>query len=144
MPCGLGLHPYFPSNSETELDVRTTAVWTIDEEVMPVERRPPTGRYELRRRRIDGADLDNGYEGWSGEALITWPDRNLALRFAAPGASRFQVYSPPEGGVFVAEPVENANDALSYPEERWPELGLKLLEPGETTSLRTRFELVAR
>ena len=144
MPCGLGLHPYFPSNAQTILDVETTAVWTIDEEVMPVERQAPAGRYDLRRRRIDAADLDNGYEGWTGEATIGWPDRNLSLRFASTDADRFQVYSPPQGGVFVAEPVQNANDALSQPEERWAELGLTILAPGETASLQTRFEVVTR
>ena len=144
MPCGLGLHPYFPSNAETLLDTATTGVWTIDAEVMPVERQEPVGRYALRARRIDAADLDNGYDGWSGEATIIWPDRKLALRFSAPEATRFQVYSPPGGGVFVAEPVENANDVFSQPEERWPELGLKLLAAGDTASLRTRFELVTR
>ena len=144
MPCGLGLHPYFPSNPQTVLDVETTAVWTIDEEVMPVERQEPVGRYDLRRRRIDGADLDNGYEGWSGAATISWPDRGLALRFSSQDATCFQVYSPPEGGLFVAEPVTHVNDALSYPEERWSELGLRVLGPGEAMSLQTRFEVVTR
>jgi aldose 1-epimerase len=143
MPCAVGLHPYFPATPETLLTAETTAVWTIDEEVMPVERVEPVGRYALDRRRIAGADLDNGYEGWSGEALIEWPERGLALRFSAP-APRFQVYSPPEGGLFVAEPVVNANDALAQPEERWPELGLSILKPGETTSLTTRFDVVRR
>ena len=144
MPCGLGLHPYFPSNGETVLDVQTAAVWTIDEEVMPVKLQEPAGRYDLRNRWIDAADLDNGYEGWAGEASITWPDRDLALRFSSRDATRFQVYSPPEGGLFVAEPVQNANDALSQPEHRWSELGLTILQPGETSSLTTRFEVVTR
>ncbi|HEX8569798.1 MAG TPA: aldose 1-epimerase [Caulobacteraceae bacterium] len=144
MPCGLGLHPYFPSNPETVLEVETKDVWTIDEEVMPVERQDPVGRYDLRRRRIDAADLDNGYEGWGGQATITWPDRSLTLRFSSPDATRFQVYSPPEGGVFVAEPVTNRNDVFAYPEEQWPELGVRILAPGETTSLTTRFEVVTR
>jgi aldose 1-epimerase len=143
MPCGLGLHPYFPAGPDTMLTAETTAVWTVDEEVMPVAREAPAGRYDIRRRRISGADLDNGYEGWNGEAEIVWPDRGLTLRFSAPGATRFQVYAPPEGGVFVAEPVVNANDALSQPEERWHDLGLTILDPGETTRLITRFEVLA-
>jgi aldose 1-epimerase len=142
MPCGLGLHPWFPANAETVLDTEVAGVWTIDAEVMPVALEPPVGRYDLRRRRIAGADLDNGYEGWSGLTEIAWPDRGLAVRISSQEARRFQVYAPPEGGVVVAEPVVNANAALNQPEDRWPELGLTVLEPGETAFMSARFEVV--
>ena len=142
MPCGLGLHPWFPANAETVLDARVEGVWTIDDEVMPVSLEPATGRYDLRGRRVNGADLDNGYEGWSGEAEIAWPDRGLSVRISSPEARRFQVYAPPQGGVVVAEPVTNANGALNQPEARWPELGLAVLEPGETAAMSARFEVV--
>lgn len=141
MPCGLGVHPYFPSDAETVLDLTTTAVWTIDDEVMPVALEPSTGRYDLRERRIDGANLDNGYEGWDGRAEIRWPDRGLALRILAPGVTRFQVYSPPEGGLFCAEPVTHANAALNRPEADWGGHGLRVLEPGESAELKVRFEV---
>jgi aldose 1-epimerase len=39
----------------------------------------------------------------------------------------------------VAEPVSHANAALNEPEERWEELGLKVLEPGEEMSLNARI-----
>jgi aldose 1-epimerase len=142
MPCGLGLHPWFPADARTVLDAEVGGVWTIDAEVMPVALEPATGRYDLRRRRIAGADLDNGYEGWSGRAEIAWPDRGLAMRISSLEARRFQVYAPPEGAVVVAEPVVNANAALNQPEDRWPELGLTVLEPGEATAMTARFEVI--
>jgi aldose 1-epimerase len=141
MPCGLGVHPYFPSNAETVLDLNTTGVWTVDEEVMPVALEPSTGRYDLRERRIDGADLDNGYEGWDGRAEVLWPDRGLALRILSPGATRFQVYSPREGGLFCAEPATHANAALNRPEGERAEHGLRVLAPGESMRLDVRFEI---
>lgn len=144
MPCGLGFHPYFPADPTTVLSTTVTGVWTIDEEVMPVALEPATGRYDLRERRIDGADLDNGYEGWSGRAELRWPDQGLAVRITSPEARRFQVYAPPEGGLVVAEPVTNANAALNQPEERWPELGLAILGPGESASMSARFEVSHR
>jgi aldose 1-epimerase len=144
MPAGLGQHPYFPANSETVLSTRVTEVLTVDEEVMPVGLEPAAGRYDLHERRIERAGLDNGYEGWGGEAEIRWPDRRLTLRItASDNARRFQVYAPEEGGVVVAEPVTHANDAFSHPEERWPSLGLVLLEPGAAMSMRARFEVGA-
>ncbi len=139
MPCGLGLHPYFPADPDTVLDTEVRQVWTVDEEIMPVDLQPSTDRYDLRQRRIERADLDNGYEGWSGRAELRWPGRTLRLH--APDVHRFQVYAPPEGGVVVIEPVTHANAAFNHPEIRWPALGLQVLEPGQSTALQARFEV---
>jgi aldose 1-epimerase len=118
-------------------------VWTIDENVLPVERRAATGRYDLRRRRICGQDLDNGFSGWSGKCLIRNRQLPLEIRVSSPDAGFFQVYSPPQGGLFVAEPVSHANAALNEPEERWPELGLVVLEPGAEQRLAMRFDVIS-
>jgi aldose 1-epimerase len=142
MPCGLGLHPYFPSDPETVVDTAVTTVWTIDEEIMPVDQVPATGRYDLKNRKIDGADLDNGYDGWGGRCEIRWPHRGLGVAFSSKDARRFQLYSPKSGGVVVAEPVTNANDALSRPESQWRDLGIALLAPGERTVLRVRIDVL--
>jgi len=139
MPYGLGLHPYFPADPQTVLDTGVREVWTIDEEIMPVALEPATGRYDLRERSIEGADLDNGYEGWSGRAELRWP--GLTMRMSAP-APRFQVYAPVEGRVVVIEPVEHANAAFNHPEDRWAELGVKVLEAGASDQLTTRFDVV--
>lgn len=139
MPCGLGLHPWFPADADTVLDTAVSQVWTTDDEILPVRREPASGRYDLRARRINGAGLDNGFEGWSGSAELRWPGRRVGLR--ALEASRFQVYAPIEGGVVVAEPVTNANAAFNQPEARWRELGVTVLEPGDWTSLNVRFNV---
>jgi aldose 1-epimerase len=141
MPAGLGFHPYFPTNAETVLATRVTEVRPVDAEVMPTGIAPARGRYDLRDRRIDAADLDNGYEGWSGEAEVRWPDRRLAVRITAGDAARrLQVYAPPEGGVLCVEPVTHTNDAFSQPEGRWAALGLRRLPPGAGFELQARFE----
>lgn len=139
MPCGLGLHPYFPCSDATVLDARVTSVWTVDAQVLPVDEVPAEGRYDLRQRRICGQRLDNGYEGWDGNARIVWPERGLALELSSPDATRFQVYAPAGGGVFVAEPVQNANAALNRPQADWPAAGLRLLRQGEQALLSARF-----
>lgn len=139
MPCGLGLHPYFPAGPDTVLNAPVEQVWTVDDEIMPVELQPAAGRYDLRERRIDRAGLDNGYEGWGGEAELRWGD--LAMVMRSPGASRFQVYAPAEGGVVVIEPVTHANAALNHPEDAWARWGLIVLEPGAETALEARFDV---
>jgi aldose 1-epimerase len=104
MPCGLGEHPYFPCGSDTRIDMEVDCAWTIDRDVLPVERVPADGRYDLRDRLVCGQDLDNGFGEWTGEARLTFPSWPYELRLSSPQAKLFQVYSPPQGGFFVAEP----------------------------------------
>ncbi|HEX8583094.1 MAG TPA: aldose 1-epimerase [Allosphingosinicella sp.] len=141
MPCGLGQHPYFPCTPETILDTNVESVWTIDEQVMPVEKVAAQGRYDLRNRRVAGQDLDNGFGGWSGHARVQDPSLPFSVEMSSPDANFFQLYSPPSGELFVIEPVSHANAALNEPEERWAELGLRVLEPGETMTLTMRLDV---
>lgn len=140
MPCGLGLHPYFPCDADTLLDTQVDCAWTIDEDVLPVERVPATGEFDLRERRVCGQDLDNGFGSWEGSARIVWRD-GVQLAFSSADAAYFQVYSPREGGLFVAEPVQHANAALNAPQSEWEGLGIHLLAPKEERELRVRFDV---
>jgi aldose 1-epimerase len=141
MPCGLGQHPYFPCGSQTELDTEVETAWTIDEHVLPVAEVPAEGQFDLRDRRVCGQNLDHGFGGWRGNAVMTDPAWPYVLRLSSPDASFFQLYSPPEGSIFVAEPVTHANAALNAPEEEWPRLGMRVLEPGETMTLDMRLDV---
>jgi aldose 1-epimerase len=140
MPCGLGQHPYFPCGAKTRIETKVTHVWTIDEHVLPVDKVPASGRYDLSDRLICGQDLDHGFGGWSGRALIDDPDWPYELELSSPEARFFQIYSPKSGDFFVAEPVSHANAAMNAPEPDWPELGLRVLEPGEEMRLDMRLE----
>ena len=142
MPCGLGLHPYFPCGPATRIDTGVTYAWTIDEHVLPVDKVPAEGRYDLKDRLVCGQGLDHGFGGWSGEARMTDPGWPYALRLSSPTARFFQLYSPRDGGIFVAEPVTHANAALNAPEEEWGELGMRVLGPGEAMSLTMRLDVI--
>ena len=111
---------------------------------MPVDKVPATGRYDLADRQICGQGLDNGFEGWTGRALMTDPDWPFEIELSSPDARFFQVYSPADGGIFVAEPVTHANAAMNAPETDWPMLGLRILEPGEEMRLDMRIEVRAK
>lgn len=141
MPCGLGQHPYFPCTPQTRLTTQASHAWTIDEKVLPVAKVPATGRYDLTDRLICGQDLDNGWGGWSGRALMSDPGWPFEIELSSPQARFFQVYSPTVGGIFVAEPVSHANAALNAPEIDWQELGLRVLGPGEAMQLDMRIEV---
>lgn len=142
MPCGLGHHPYFPCTSETRLDTEVESVWTIDDKVLPVEKVKAEGRYDLRDRAVCGQGLDHGFGGWGGRATITDPALPFRIEIASDDARFFQVYSPDEGGLFVAEPVTHANAALNAPEAEWPALGMRVLAPGESMRLAMRVDVI--
>jgi aldose 1-epimerase len=144
MPCGLGQHPYFNCGPETRIYTKVTHAWTIDEHVLPVDKVPATGRFDLADRAVCGQGLDHGFGGWSGSARMTDPAWPFDLEMSSPGAPFFQLYSPPSGGIFVAEPVTHANAALNAPEDQWADLGMQVLEPGEEMSLAMRLQVTSR
>jgi len=144
MPCGLGHHPYFPCGPQTRIATRVSDAWTIDANVLPVDRVPAEGEYDLSNRLICGQDLDNGFGGWGGEARMTDPGWPYDLRLTSSDAHFFQLYSPVTGGIFVAEPVTHANAALNAPEEQWPVLGMRILAPGEEMKLAMRVDVIPK
>jgi aldose 1-epimerase len=144
MPCGLGEHPYFDCGPQTRINTQVGYAWTVDEHVLPVDKVPAEDRYDLRNRLVCRQDLDNGFGDWGGEARMTDPDWPYEVRLSSPEAKSFQLYSPPDGGIFVAEPVTHANAALNHPESEWPQLGMRVLEPGEATSLDMRLEVIPK
>ena len=144
MPCGLGQHPYFHCGPETVIDTEVTHAWTIDERVLPVAKVPASGRFDLAGRAVCGQDLDHGFGGWGGIARLSDPAWPFDVALSSPDAGFFQLYSPASGGIFVAEPVSHANAALNAPEEEWPGLGLRVLEPGEAMSLEMRLAVTPR
>jgi aldose 1-epimerase len=141
MPCGLGLHPYFRCGPETRIQTYVEEVWTVDADVLPVEKVAATGRYDIADSPVCGRGLDNGYGGWSGCALLTDPAWPFEVMLTSSQARFFQLYSPAEEGIFVAEPVSHANGALNEPEWSWASLGLQVLQPGEEMDLDMRLEV---
>ena len=84
---------------------------------------------------VCGQDLDHGFGGWGGTTRLTDPAWPFDIELSSPDAGFFQLYSPASGGIFVAEPVSHANAALNAPENQWLELGMRILEPGESMDL---------
>jgi aldose 1-epimerase len=142
MPCGLGQHPYFNCGPAARLDTKVTHVWTIDEHVLPVDKVAASGRFDLNARAVCGQDLDHGFGGWGGRALMSDPAWPFDIEMSSPEAAFFQLYSPASGGIFVAEPVSHANAALNAAEDQWAELGMRVLEPGEEMRLEMRLQVM--
>jgi aldose 1-epimerase len=111
VPAGIGLHPFFVRETDTELQCRTEAVWRTDAEVLPIARIvvPPAFDFSTSRN-VNEVTLDNGFDGWDGRAMIRWPGHNLCLDLEASAAFRHAViYVPSERPYFCVEPISHAN-----------------------------------
>jgi len=130
-PAGLGLHPFFERDAETELACRLSGVWRTDPEVLPLQRLPVPPEWDFSRsRRVDGMGLDHCFDGWNGKATVTWPQRGLRLVISATEAFRHLVIYVPEGQrYFCVEPVSHANGAI----------GRSLLAAGATLAGEVSF-----
>lgn len=114
VPAGLGLHPFFTCDADTELACRTRGVWRTDAEILPTERIavPPEWDFAVSRP-VDGVILDNCFDGWDGHAMVTWPRRNLRLDLTATEPFRHLViYIPKASRHFCVEPVSHASGAV--------------------------------
>ncbi len=114
VPAGLGLHPFFRRDADTELACRLAGVWRTDREVLPLQRVPLPSEWDFSRsRRVQGMGLDHCFDGWDGEATVTWPKHRLRLVLSATEAFRHLVIYVPDGQrYFCVEPVTHANGAV--------------------------------
>ncbi len=109
-PAGMGLHPFFTRDADSELAFRAAAVWLGDEDVLPTKRVgvPPGWDYS-RSRKIEPG-LDNCFEDWERRAVITWPGRGYRLELqASPPFGHAVVYTPADRPYFCVEPVSHVN-----------------------------------
>lgn len=84
LPFGIGWHPYFPMTPNTTLLAPARKFWTEVEDWLPGER---TGIPEdldfSSPAPLPHRWVNNGFEDWSGEASITWPEWKTSLHLTA-------------------------------------------------------------
>jgi aldose 1-epimerase len=110
VPAGIGLHPFFARDDDTEICFRAAGVWLADADVLPTERIdvPPSWDFSTPRPVVTG--LDNCFEGWDGNAAIIRPRHGVRLDVQASEPFRHAVvYTPPDRAYLCVEPVSHAN-----------------------------------
>jgi aldose 1-epimerase len=113
-PAGMGLHPFFTRDADSELEFRAAAVWLGDQEMLPTRRVPVPAEWDYSRSRRVEPGLDNCFEDWDGRASITWPGRGLRLELEASAPLRHAVvYTPANGPYFCVEPVSHVNGKVA-------------------------------
>src|SRR5262249_12070578 len=69
MPCGIGLHPYFPRDPDCRLFAQVTGMWQNDAETLPIQHvAPPDDQNPTLGLAVDRVALDTVFTGWSGRA----------------------------------------------------------------------------
>jgi aldose 1-epimerase len=143
LPYGLGQHPWFPRTRGVTLYAPATGAWLEQ----PPDFAPKTEPAPIPEdwdfstpRKLPESFFDNGFAGWNGKARIVRPENGLAVDIEAdPGSRYYHVYSPgAHSPIFCFEPVTHPNNALGKPGTP-EENGLRVLAPGEETSLRATF-----
>jgi aldose 1-epimerase len=136
MPAGLGLHPYFPRTPGMTLHARLDGWWETDALVMPVALHEVEPRADWSGWLHRAETTDNVFTGWDGRARLVWPERGLALDMTCSDAAGWMVvYAPTDAPIACIEGVTHPTDALNDP--ALP--GVRILAPGETFALTTRF-----
>lgn len=128
MPAGFGFHPYFIRTPGARLHTSARAMWESDDEAMPSRLVDPP--------ELDGLDpnaivLDNNFIGWSGAAVIEWPEWNGRLAMETDGPFEcFVIYTPEGEDYFCAEPATNCIDAFNLATEGRNDTGMQIIQPG--------------
>ncbi|MFN6993593.1 MAG: aldose 1-epimerase [Aquincola tertiaricarbonis] len=149
LPYGLGVHPWFERTPRTRLQAPVQGVWLSGDDPIPTGYSTQLPDDWNLSAGIDahGSFIDNAFGGWAGTARIEWPERGIALALHMPGfdpgaaadARCCLVYRPPQGDAFCFEPITHPIDAFHLPGRP----GLRLLQPGDSLSLRMRWSVHA-
>ena len=136
VPLAIGMHPYFDAEG-AHLDFAAARIWRSAHDGLPLHADTPGPAADFRGgRAVAATDLDNGYDGWIGPAIIAWEGRRLELWISSDLPCAV-VYTPPGAAYFCFEPVPHSNNALNLGGRGQ---AMPVAAPGETIAARVRFE----
>jgi aldose 1-epimerase len=108
LPYGLGWHPYVAMTPQTTLEAPASRFWTEVEGWLPGTRAPiPEDLDFSTPRRLPERWVNNGFEDWSGRAVIRWPERASQLTLDADPVFRHAF-------VFVSDTAFDPSYARDY------------------------------
>lgn len=139
MPFGLGWHPYFPMTPNTTLLAPARKFWTEVEGWLPGEQTEIPADLDFSSpAKLPHRWVNNGFEDWSGEAFIVWPEWHTSLHLTADAIFKHAfvfvsdtTFDPDfKRDYFCFEPMTHLANGHNL-----PDLGeLKVLQPGEILS----------
>lgn len=138
-PAGLGWHPYFTKRPGSRIAFRATGRWEMGPDKLPTQRLPVPGL----DARCEDLDVDHCFDGWDG--LVELSDAVLRVRLRS-DLSRLVVFTNDTRPYVAIEPVSHVNNAVHLYAAGVPaqELGLRVLQPGESMMAQMALEVEAR
>lgn len=146
MPFGLGWHPYFPLTEHTTVQADASGYWLEKSEWLAGDycSELPAEFNFNQPNLLPRKWVNNGFNGWSGGAIIRWPEHHIQLTMATspPCPVYFIFISDPKFDAgydfdfFCLEPMSHAANAHNASDSG----GLKSLRPKESMSLTMTLE----
>lgn len=137
VPVGMGWHPFFVKRPGSHVQFAATGRWEMGDDKLPTHRAPHAG--------LDTScatlDVDHCFDGWAGTVQLH--DSLLRTRVLS-SLGRLVVYSTPQSDSIAIEPVSHVNDAVNRMAQTGAsadELGICILQPGQTFSSAMRIEV---
>jgi aldose 1-epimerase len=123
-PVGLGWHPYFVKRPGSHVQFGATGLWQMGGDKLPTACSPSAGL----DRPCEGLDIDNCFEGWTGQAVVR--DAQFTTRLES-DVQRLVVYTLPDKDFIAIEPVSHVNNAMNHLANP-KELGVVILGAGQS------------
>lgn len=136
-PVGLGWHPYFAKRADTHVQFSATGRWEMGTDKLPTHRATHSG---LDQATAD-LTVDHCFDGWGGE--LTLKDSVLSVRVSS-ALRHLVVFTTPQRDNIAVEPVSHVNNALNLMAQtgaKADDLGVVILQPGQTYSCEMRIDV---
>ncbi len=139
-PAGLGLHPFFADAPTAQVRFLARDIWVCDDELIPTERMRLREDIDFSSiKKTHGLTLDNCFDGWNGQAEISWPGLDGTISMDTdPKLSQLVVYIDRKNEFFCLEPVSHVNNAVNM----GPTHAMSVLESGATLESTITFSFL--
>ena len=136
-PLGLGWHPFFVKRARCRIAFQASGRWEMGADQLPTHRTSSRG--------LDGdcaaLDVDHCFDGWDG--MVDLHDAVLHTRLSS-NLDRLVVFTNEQRDFVAVEPVSHVNNAINMAHATpvvGPDLGVRILQPGESMTARMRIEV---
>jgi aldose 1-epimerase len=137
-PAGLGWHPFFLKRAGSRIAFEASGRWDMGPDKLPVARKPASGL----DADCTGLDINDCYDGWNGVAQLRDERLHITVRSEL---TRLVVYTTRTHDSIAIEPVSHVNNAVHLYAQGAPasDLGLRILQPGETMVVQMAIDVEA-
>ena len=136
VPLGLGWHPFFVKRPGSHIRFRAGGRWEMGADKLPTHRTDSTGLDQA----CASLSVDHCFDQWTGAVELRDTQMSICITSSL---GHLVVYTNPQQDFVAIEPVSHVNNALSMANanpQRLAELGVHILQPGETLSASMRIE----